>query len=408
MMVVRIRAMRLYYTDPSLLTFTSQVRSVEPSGDRWHVRLEDSAFYPTTGGQPFDTGQLGAARVVDVLEDEQGEVVHVVDRPLAVAERVEGTIDAARRHDHMQQHTGQHVLSAAFVRTAKVPTISFHLGSEVSTIDLAREVSAAEIAAAEDAANEVVRQDRLVSIRFASAEEAAALPLRKEPRRAGELRLIDIADWDLSACGGTHVGRTGEIGLIAVGGWERFKGGSRVEFVCGRRALVAFRRLREVVAASTRLLSVLPAELPTSVARLQDESKDLRRQQRALLAELFTHRAGEYIAKAEERDGLSTIVEAVPGADAGALKTLASTLVAGPGRAVVLFADSRPALVVAARSADVQGVDAGRVLKALVARFGGKGGGRPDLAQGGGLDASPSDLVAAARDLLSTPVRDQV
>jgi alanyl-tRNA synthetase len=391
---------RLYYTDPALLTFSTGVRRVDPAGERWHVRLADSAFYPTSGGQPFDTGRLGGAQVVDVFEDDEGEVVHVVDRPLTVGDTVEGTIDAGRRRDHMQQHSGQHVLSAALVRVARVPTVSFHLGADVSTIDLAREVSPREIADAEEAANAVVGENRAVSIRFASAEEAAGLPLRKEPKRGGQLRLIDIEAWDLSACGGTHVSRTGEIGLVAVRGWERFKGGSRLEFVCGRRALLAFRTLRDTVASATRLLSVLPAELPSAIERLREESKELRRELRGLQTELSGHRAAEYAQTAETIAGMSAIVRTVPGLDAGGLKTLASALVAAPGRVAVLFSDSRPALVVVARSADTT-VDASQALRSLIGRFGGKGGGRPDLAQGGGLDAPAADLLAAARAALA-------
>ena len=169
----------------------------------------------------------------------------------------------------MQQHTGQHVLSAAFDRVLQVRTVSFHLGTASSTIDLAREVCGGEIARAEHEANRVVWEDRPVAIRFADAEEAATLPLRKESKREGVLRLIDVEDFDVSACGGTHVARTGAIGIIAVAGSERFKGGTRLEFLCGGRALAGFHALGDSVAASVRLLSVLPAELPAAIERQQ-------------------------------------------------------------------------------------------------------------------------------------------
>ena len=180
---------------------------------------------------------------------------------------VRGVVDWPRRFDHMQQHTGQHVLSAAFVRLFGVKTVSFHLGADVSTIDLAREVTPKEIAAAEDEANRIVWEDRPVTIRYATAEEAAALPLRKESTRTGTLRLIDVEGFDLSACGGTHVSRTGAIGLIAVTAWERFKGGHRLEFACGGRVLVRFRTLRDVTAAAVRALSVLPADVASGIER---------------------------------------------------------------------------------------------------------------------------------------------
>jgi alanyl-tRNA synthetase len=391
---------RLYYTDPARVAFTSRVSSVSPAGDQWHVVLDETAFYPTSGGQPHDTGTLGFATVLDVVEDDEGRVVHVVDRELEPGQSVDGLVNGARRADHRQQHSGQHVLSAAFVRLHGVRTLSFHLGANASTIDLAREVSPGEIAAAEDEANRVVWEDRPVSIRFVSAEEAAALPLRKEPVRGGELRLIDIADFDLSACGGTHVSRTGEIGLVAVRGWERFKGGSRLEFVCGVRALRSLRALRDATNASTRLLSVLAEELPSTIEKLQTESRDLRRELRAMATKLAGHEAAGLVARAESLGGAAVVLHAAEGFDAAGLKVLASSIVAGPGRLAVLVTAERPAQIVVARSPDVS-MDAAAILRVLTMRFGGKGGGRPDLAQGGGLDGAPDEILAAAREAVT-------
>src|SRR5262245_22799424 len=223
---------RLYYDDPYEREFDATVVRVQPyatpegAAARHAVYLDRTAFYPTTGGQPFDTGTLGASRLVDVIDDESGDVVHIVEGALPrVGETVHGAVDWPRRFDHMQQRKGQHVLSAAFVRLFGVKTISFHLGSDASTIDLAREMTPKEIAAAEDEANRVVWEDHPVTIRYASAEEAAAMPLRKEPKRSGTLRLIDVDGFDLSACGGTNVSRTGAIGAVAVAPWERVQGG---------------------------------------------------------------------------------------------------------------------------------------------------------------------------------------
>jgi alanyl-tRNA synthetase len=395
---------RLYYTDPLRLAFDAGVQRCEPAPPShpgaFAVWLSESAFYPTTGGQPFDTGRLGDARVIDVIEDDAGDVIHITDRPLEPGTPVAGAVDAGRRLDHRQQHSGQHVLSAAFVRTAKVATLSFHLGGAVSTIDLAREVTPAEIAAAEDAANAVVLEHRPVTIRFVSGEEAAALPLRKEPKRTGELRIIDIADWDVSACGGTHVSHTGEIGPIAVRGWERFKGGTRLEFVCGGRTLAAFRELRDAVTVASRLLSVLPNELSTAIGRLQEEARDLRRSQRDLQADLAGFRAAALAGAAEPIGPHRAVLASVPGADGNALKALAVAIVSQPGLVAVLAGDARPAVAVVARSADVA-LDAAALFKALVGRFGGKGGGRPDLAQGGGLDAAGDAILDAARHHLT-------
>jgi alanyl-tRNA synthetase len=390
---------RIYYTDAKRLAFTGTVTAQTVENGAARVILDETAFYPTTGGQPHDTGTLGGVRVVDVVDDDEGHVVHVLERPLDVGARVEGVIDAARRVDHMQQHSGQHVLSAAFVRQINVRTLSFHLGSAVSTVDLEREVTPAEIAAAEDLANRVVWEDRAVEIRFVSAEEAAALPLRKEPVRGGTLRLVDIGGFDLSACGGTHVSRTGEIGLIGVRAWERFKGGARLEFVCGVRALASLREFRDAASAASRQLSVLPGELAGAIERQQTESRDLRRQMRGLSEQLARYHARELVANSDRVAGVIAVVAAMAGYDAAGLKALAASIVSEPGRAAVLATAERPALVVVARSADVA-LDAGALLKRLVGQFGGKGGGKPDLAQGGGLDAPTPDIVAAAQGIV--------
>ena len=264
---------RLYYTEPYRKTFDATVVNVESVAGAWHVTLDQTAFYPTSGGQPFDTGTLGGAAVSDVIDREDGTIAHVVRGALKAGDVVTGEVDWARRFDHMQQHTGQHVLSAAFDRLFGVRTESFHMGQLSATIDLAREVTAAEVAKAEDDANRVVWEDRPVLVRFATAEEAAAMPLRKESGRTGSLRLIDVQDYDLSACGGTHVERTGAIGVIAIGGWEKFRGGSRVEFLCGTRALQRFRLWRDSLAAMQKHLSVPPVEMAASIERMQDDGE---------------------------------------------------------------------------------------------------------------------------------------
>src|SRR5262245_11171471 len=187
---------RLYYTDSYLTAFDAVVRSSNLVGDRSHVVLDRTAFYPSSGGQPFDMGRLGGQTIVDVVDNDAGDVVHVLDGPLEPGASVHGDVDWPRRLDHMQQHTGQHLLSAAFDRLAGVRTVSFHLGSDASTIDLAREVSVAEIDRAESEANLVVWDDRPVSVRFVTEEQAAELPLRKEPARGGTLRLVEIPDFD--------------------------------------------------------------------------------------------------------------------------------------------------------------------------------------------------------------------
>jgi alanyl-tRNA synthetase len=389
---------RLYYTDPYLRAFDATVARLDRRDDHLLVTLDRTAFYPTSGGQPFDTGRLGALTVVEAVDEEDGTVTHVTElrtesAELRAGDAVHGEIDWARRFDHMQQHSGQHVLSAAFDKLFAVRTVSFHLGGAVSTIDLAREMSPAEIAAAETEANRIVWEDRLVTVRFVDAEEAARLPLRKEPARGGTLRLIEVEGFDLSACGGTHVARTGGIGTIAVASWERFKGGQRLEFLCGGRALGGYHRLRDAMTASVRLLSVLPVELPAAIERLQADAKEQKRAMDGLQRDLAAYRADELAAGAEETATCRLVARAVD-TDANGLKALATAIVAKPGFLVALVSSSTPALAVIARSADVT-VSSQKLLASLIGQFGGRGGGRPELAQGGGL-AAPADAILAA------------
>jgi alanyl-tRNA synthetase len=396
---------RLYYTDAYLTAFDARVvrctpRSSSDAGEVFAVELDRTAFYPTSGGQPFDVGTLTGAFVLDVVDEDDGRITHVTDTPLAEGAVVHGVVDWRRRFEHMQQHTGQHVLSAAFDRLLSNRTESFHLGAESSSIDLARDVTASEVGAAVDEANRIIWEDHPVQVRFVTADEAARLPLRKEPARGGTLRLIDIDGFDLSACGGTHVARTGGIGIITVPGWEKFRGGSRVQFLCGVRVRRRYDVWRDAFAATQKFLSVAPEELAPAVERLQSESKSLQRTLRALQEKLAVHEATALVARGTRFGDRLAVVEAVPDLDASGLKAMAAAAAATPGAAVVLFSASSPALAVIACHPGA-GVDANATLKALTAKFGGKGGGKPDLAQGGGLTGSSNELISAARLLLA-------
>lgn len=391
--------MRLYYDDSLLLTFDATVTGTREHEQRTAVTLDRTAFYPTSGGQPFDTGTLDDVRVLDVVEDERtGDVLHVVDGHLEVGSRVRGVVDRARRFDHMQQHTGQHVLSAAFEALQGARTVSFHLGAETSTIDLDREAGPEAVAAVERHANEVIWDDRAVTVRYVSEEEAAALPLRKESKRTGTLRLVEIPGCDLSACGGTHVPRTGAIGAIAIAATERFKGGLRVTFVCGGRALAHFGRLRTAVSESVKRISVHPDELPAAIDRLQADNKQLRHTIRAQQEKLAVSEAVALLDGAEVIGGVRVVAAQVPGWDAGGLKLLAAALASDTGVAAALVGDGTPPPVLVVKSDDVA-CDAGAVLRVVTEQLGGKGGGRPAMAQGA-VSATPDAACEALRDAL--------
>jgi alanyl-tRNA synthetase len=391
---------RLYYHDAYAREFDATVVGIDAVSERpGHVAavLDRTAFYPTSGGQPFDRGTLGAARVVDVIDGDDGRILHLVEGPIELGP-TRGVIDWARRFEHMQQHTGQHVLSAAFDRLLNVATVSFHLGSTASTIDLAREVTPAEIARAENEANRVVWENRPVTIRFADADEVVALPLRKESKREGILRLVDVEGFDVSACGGTHVGRTGAIGTIAVAAFEKFKGGTRLEFLCGGRALSGYHALRDTVAASVRLLSVLPADLPAAIERGQTDARDLRRQVKDLQTRLAGHEAATLAEGAELVGSTRVVIASLEGWDANGLKTIATAISVRPGHVAILLSAPSPSSIVVARSSDLV-IDSAAILKQMTAQFGGKGGGRPELAQGGGLQGAMDEMRRAARAL---------
>ena len=394
---------RLYYTDPYLREFDARVVRVEDGTDgRPSVVLDRSAFYPTSGGQPFDVGRLGELTIVDVVEEEDGTLRHVLDpassaRAYQSGDDVHGAVDWTRRFDHMQQHTGQHVLSAAFDSLLSARTESFHLGAASSTIDLGREVSAGEIARAEADANRIVWEDRPVTIRFVDAAVAAAMPLRKESGREGTLRLIEIDDYDLSACGGTHVARTGAIGIIAVASSEKFRGGTRVEFVCGARALRAFHSLRDTTAENVKLLSVHGREVPEAIERMQAEGKDTRRRIKDLQMQLARHEAN---ALADAAKDSRVVVHVLEGWDQNGLKTIASAICEREGYTAGLISAPAPSFVVIARGTG-SATDAAAVLKKLTEKFGGKGGGRPDLAQGGGLQGDTQEIAAYLATLTS-------
>ena len=392
---------RLYYTDMGLRRFDAVVTSCTEVEGRLRVVLDRTAFYPSSGGQPFDTGHLGGVAVVDVLDREDGAIEHVVPAPLAVGSRVTGEIDWPRRFDHMQQHTGQHVLSAAFERACGASTVSFHLGTEVSTIDLDREVTPAGIDVAEEAANLVSWDDRPVSVRVVSADEASHLPLRKPPARGGELRLVEIRDFDLSACGGTHVSATGAIGLIGVTGWERRKGGMRVSFVCGGRALRSHRRLRDVVGGACRRLSIVPDELDAQIARLQQGVREAERRTAILRDELVLLHAGDWRRQGETIGPHLVVLRHEPSIEAAALKQIALAVAAVPGTVAALVGGGWPVPVVVARGEGVD-LDAAAVVRWLTTELGGRGGGRPEMAQAG-VAAGAEAIVTFLRQALGAP-----
>lgn len=394
---------RLYYDDATLRQFTAQVLEERTTEHGPAVRLDRTAFYATSGGQPHDTGTLSGVPVLDVWENEAtGELWHLLARPLE-GMIVTGLVDWPRRFDHMQQHTGQHLLSAAFLRLWDAPTVGFHLGREASTIDLPLPQLSWEAAfKVEDEVNQLIWEDRPVTARFVTPEELATLALRKLPNVTGPVRIVTVADYDATACGGTHVARTGEIGLAKITGLERYKGGVRVTFLCGGRALRDYRRTLRILSELAASFTVAQAELPQALTRLQEEAQETRRALHKAQTALLENEADQLWAATPLNNGVRQVVAHWSGRTFAEVQTIAARLRERPQTVILLaVTEERGTRLVCARSEDLPAVDAAALLRRALAPLRGKGGGTPGLAQGGGPVAPPEAIQAALQDALS-------
>ncbi len=388
---------RLYLQDAYLTRFHAAVVERLTWEGRPAVVLDRSAFYPEGGGQPADRGWLNGVPVVDVrTREEDAAVIHVLAEELT-ADRVEGVVDWPRRYDHMQQHTAQHVLSQAFIRVAEAETVGFHLGERYTTIDLDIEVSPEEVARAEHLANQILEENRGVRARFVTPEELARLNVRRPPKVAGPVRLVEIEDFDVVPCGGTHVARTGEIGLLAITRVERYKGGVRVTFLAGRRARADYARRRSLLARLGELLTCGEGDLIPRVERLLAEHKAMTSALRRARERLLEIEAERLWQSAPRVNGVRVIVAAFDDWEVEQVRTLAGMLRNREGAIVILgWRGSEKGRFVFARTSDV-GVHMGQVLRQALADYGGRGGGRPDWAEGGvDAPARVDDVLAAA------------
>ena len=393
---------RAYYGDSYSREFTAWVTEATEVEGRPAVRLSATYFYPTSGGQPHDTGQLRqgaqAARVVDVVVRESDEaVLHVLDAPVNLGD-VTAELEWPRRFDHMQQHTGQHILSQAFIRVAEAETIGFHLSGQSVTIDLDRaDLTAEEVRAAEQLANEVVAENRPVWASEVARETAATLPLRKlPPGRDGRLRLIDIDGFDLTACGGTHVSGTAEVGLIKVLKTERRGEATRVEFVCGGRAVADYRRKHDVVQQLSAALTTGLDDLAPALARAQDEARQLRLELKRERGARLALEAEQLLASAEEVGGARFVHHVFIGREVEEARQLANLLTAAGGVALLGVAGERAQLVFGRPLAGPVFAHMGEAIRPALAALGGaRGGGGAVSAQGGGPAADEATVATA-------------
>ena len=391
---------RLYYDDAYLTEFDAVVTECRAAEGGYRVYLDRSAFYPTSGGQPYDTGVLGGADILDVFVDKNHDVCHVTDAPLEAGQTVHGKINWPRRFEHMQQHAGDHMIASAIWRHFGGVTIGLHLGEAVSTIDVdmpggATHLNTDQIRLIEDDVNRRIQRDVPVKCWFPTPEELQTLPLRKKPTVSENVRVVAIGDDEMVACGGTHPSTAGQIGLVKIVGAAPARGKLRVSFLAGARAYRDYRQKYDVAQQTSNLLSTSVENLPGHVAALQEalrqaeyELNHLRRDAAlsAISAEALPVRP----------DGVRVAARMLSG-DVNLIKDVASQLIKRPGMAVLLGAEAAPgrAVFVFARSQDVD-IHMGQLLSRAAKPLGGKGGGRPDFAQGGGAP----EILERAKEML--------
>lgn len=377
---------RLYYTDPTILEFDATiVKEIHHSG-RVTTICDRTAFYPTSGGQLFDLGTLNGVPIVEVVEDDSGEIAHVTVGAVGrVGSQVHGRVEAARRWKNRQMHTAQHILSQSFVRAFGLETVSVHLGEEYAAVELdTAELTPEQLTSIEFDSNEVIAANLAVDILFLSAAEASGLPLRKIPDREGTVRVIKIGQFDWSACGGTHCSRTGEVGLIKIIGVERMRGKALVKFLSGVQAVADYRNRFDATDRLTRSLSCGVSDLGTKIEHLIEENKTLRREVAVLIKEVIPARASKMAITADRSGTVPLLFEAISDGESELAGNLASEISQQIGGLAAICSGDKLYIAVSPES----GLHAGNLAKELASKHSLRGGGGPRAAQIGGVDFS--------------------
>ena len=388
---------RLYYNDSYLRTFEARVVAQATIDGRPAAQLDRTTFYPEGGGQPYDTGTLDSIEVSEVQAEDDGSVWHVLSEPLS-QEKVTGEVDWSRRFDHMQQHTGQHILSRAFIETSEADTIGFHLGVSYSTIDLnTTAITPKNIESAESAANAIISENRPVCARFVEQEEAARLPLRRDPTVAGEVRVVEVGDYDWSACGGTHVAAAAEVGFIKIIKMEKRGAETRLTFLCGKRALADYRQKHLLTQQLAQRLTTGEEDLLAAVGRLEAEASTSYKALRSAEESLAQYEAAALYAETTPNKEWRIVQKVYRDASPERVKAIALQLQSQPN-CIALLAwvshEGRAQLTFTASSGAP--VNLGTLLRESLTPLGGRGGGRADYAQGGLPDGAQAESALAA------------
>lgn len=376
---------RLYYEEAYQLGFQATVIEVTEYQNKPAVILDQTGFYPEGGGQPADTGQLNGLAVLDVQEHDQ-KIVHVLEAPIPAGEIIQGEVDFGKRWDHMQQHSGQHILSQSFFQQAKAETIGFHLGRDNSTIDLEKDgLTEEDLFRVEVQANRIVLENRQIKSHVLPRAEALTLPLRRIPEHEDPLRIIEIEGFDINSCCGTHVLHTAEVGQIKICGTERYKGGTRVYFLCGWRALKDYQAKQKILDQMKQQLSVGEAEMITQIERWAEDRKVSKKKLKALQIQLDDFQVEELLNQSESVGQLRLVTHIFEDAEPGSKKNLVQKLIQRPNVLVLLGIRSDKVSLIMGRSDNID-LDIRPVLQQACSWIEGKGGGGVSFGQASGLN----------------------
>ncbi len=394
-----MRTERLYDDDPYLTEFRAEVIEILPYGDKYGIVLDRTAFYPAGGGQPWDTGYLNDEKVTEVIEKD-GKLLHIVDNKLLSTE-VKGSVNWARRFDFMQQHTGQHILSACFEKLLNGSTDSFHMGKDIVSIEINIDnFSIDDAERIENMANDIIYSNLPVITRIVNGEEINSLPLRKMPKVTENIRIVEVKEIDYSPCGGTHVRATGEVGMIKIKSWEKCKGGIRFTFVCGNRALKDYGMYNSIIRTLSEKLSVRDSEIIEAIDKLLLDLRNTEKQLSAFTQELMRVEAENIIRECPVVSGIRLISKVFDNRSINDVKLLAQYLTKAPGTVALLACKNENAQVIFSRSEDVN-MDMNTLFKAVLPIIDGKGGGNSKTAQGGGSKAEGlEEFMNNARNLI--------
>lgn len=397
---------RLYHADAYATDFEARVTSIDPGMSKHTIALDATLFYPESGGQPGDTGTIGGVRIEETIE-KGDRILHLTSQKPAfkAGEEVKGSIDWPRRFSNMQQHTGQHILSQAFLRVLEAPTISSKLGTEHSTVDIARlDLTWEDMEKVERLSNAVVFENRPVSIYRAKTDEVADLRLKK-PMDRDWIRVVEVEDFDKSPCGGTHTRMTGEIGLIKILRWEKVRETARVEFICGDLAEADYFWKSRFIVELAKELTTKDANVPGLVGDLYDDHKHLRRRYEQIKKEIIGYEVGKLEAGAHEVSGVGVVTAYFEDRTAEDIREMAAQLTEEHSRVALLGAGKDRVYFIFARSADVD-VDMRPLINAACDIVEGRGGGKPEVCQGGGKNAGgAAAALRKAGDLLQRMLR---